>query len=562
MHPLPLHTHGEGYPVMISSTIAHITDCPTVTVHTGNCYQALIDSGAAISLIRHSTYKQIEDCYKTPIQPTAAKLNTADGSPMTILGPTALHLCIADFKFTHNFIICNQLPNTELIFSIDIQKKFSLSYTWDKDQQCYIQWNGRFLAFTHATSQKAMIGTVKSTLKVPSRHNGVIPIKISGPLITTDMAHFITDDNTPKGRDPNINIPDGIHKIKNRSTVNVIVSNYTNKHLTFHKGEYIGHLEPLEQDSTDQGETHQANSVTLKKMMSETVASDAFNPPCHDISPTVQNSLKLLLEEYGSQFAQDEASISMTPLTSMTIDTGTTNPLSQKPYPIAMKHYDWVKNEIEKLLTAKVICSSHSSWSAPIIVVPKGDGGKCLVIDYRALNKVTRKFTWPMPKVEDIFSKLNSATYFTNLDLHAGYHHIPLDKSSIPKTAFNSPFRKYEYIKVPFAQAPAYFQELMTDILKDFPFAIAYLDDIIIFSKMPQEHLSHIRMVFEKLRTASLSVKKSKCNFFSKEIQYLGHILSATGIQPLPSKTHAILHMNPPTMLKQVRAFLGLQEIH
>ena len=120
-------------------TIAHITDCPRVTVHAGKHYQVLIDSGATILLIRHTTYKQIEDCYKTPIQPMAAKLNTADGTPMTTLGSTALHLCIADFKFMHNFIICNQLPDTELIFSIDIQKKFSLSYAWDKDQQCYIQ---------------------------------------------------------------------------------------------------------------------------------------------------------------------------------------------------------------------------------------------------------------------------------------------------------------------------------------------------------------------------------------------------------------------------------------
>ena len=207
-----------------------------------------------------------------------------------------------------------------------------------------------------------------------------------------------------------------------------------------------------------------------------------------------------------------------------------------------------------------MICPSHSSWSAPIIVVPKGNRGKHLVIDYRALNKVTRKFTWPMPKVEDIFSKLNGATYFSTLDLWVGYYHIPLDKSSIPKTAFNSPFRKYKYIKVPFglAQAPAYFQELMMGILKDLPFAIAYLDDIIIFSNTPQEHLSHICMVFEKLRTANLSMKKSKCHFFSKEIQYLGHILSATGIRLLPSKTQAIQCMNPPTSPKEVRAFLGL----
>ena len=98
----------------------------------------------------------------------------------------------------------------------------------------------------------------------------------------------------------------------------------------------------------------------------------------------------------------------------------------------------------------------------------------------------------------------------------------------------------------------------MTGILKDFNFAIAYLDDIIIFRKMPQEHLSHIWKVFQKLQSAKLSMKMSKCNFFSKEIQYLGHILSVTGIQPLPSKTHTIQHMQPATTPKQVQAFLGL----
>ena len=154
--------------------------------------------------------------------------------------------------------------------------------------------------------------------------------------------------------------------------------------------------------------------------MAETVTPDTFNPPHHELFKTIQNELNILLQEYESQFAKDETSIGTTPLTSMTIDTGASNPISQKPYPIAMKHYQWVKYEIEKLLAANVIHSSRSSWSAPIIVVPKGDGGKCLVIDYRALNKVTRKFTRPMPKVEDIFSKLNRATYFTTLDLQAG----------------------------------------------------------------------------------------------------------------------------------------------
>ena len=181
----------------------------------------------------------------------------------------------------------------------------------------------------------------------------------------------------------------------------------------------------------------------------------------------------------------------MTPLTKMMTDAGDSKPVSQKPYPTEMKHNKLVKDQINKLLTANVIQGSQSSQSASIRVVPKG--------------------------------------------LMAGYHHILLDESSILKTAFTSPFRKYERIKVPFGltQTLAYFQELMTDVLKDFPFAIAYLDDIIIFSRTAQEHLHHIRHVFEKLQTAHLSMKLSKCHFFAKEIQYLGHILSTMDIRPL-----------------------------
>ena len=198
---------------------------------------------------------------------------------MMALGSTALHLWIAEFKFTHNFIIYNQLPETELIFGIDIQKKFSLSYAWDNDKNYYIQWNGKFLVYTHSCYCTATIGKVKSTFKIPPRYNGVVPVKISEPIITTHMAYFLTDDSTPKGKDPNINIIDGIHMIKGKTSVNILISNYTNKHFMLHKGEYIGHLKLTALGSTDQQGTHQTNSVTLKKMMSETITPDTFNPP-------------------------------------------------------------------------------------------------------------------------------------------------------------------------------------------------------------------------------------------------------------------------------------------
>ena len=112
-------------------TIALVKNCPTITVHAGKCYKPLIDSGAAIFLVRYSTYQNIDDNLKTAIHSTLIHLNAVDGSPMTALGITTLHLWIADFKFLPNFIICEMLPNTEILFGINVQKKFTLSYAWD-----------------------------------------------------------------------------------------------------------------------------------------------------------------------------------------------------------------------------------------------------------------------------------------------------------------------------------------------------------------------------------------------------------------------------------------------
>ena len=140
------------------------------------------------------------------------------------------------------------------------------------------------------------------------------------------------------------------------------------------------------------------NSATTQGMLPETIKPDSFTPPKYQLDATIQQHLDNLLRTFKDQFAKDEMTIGTTPLTQMSIDTADSDPVSQKPNPVAMKHYKWVKEEINKLLEAGVIRNSHSSWSAPIIVVPKGDGGKCLIIDYRALNKVMRKFVWPMSK--------------------------------------------------------------------------------------------------------------------------------------------------------------------
>ena len=159
-----------------------------------------------------------------------------------------------------------------------------------------------------------------------------------------------------------------------------------------------------------------------------------------------------------------------------------------------------------------------------------------------------------------MYAKLKGAKVFSTIDLRSGYHHIALGKSSRAKTAFVTPFGKYEFLMVPFglAQAPAYFQLLMNKVLKGLKFAMTYLDDIIIFSQDESQHLEHLETVFSRLREAGLKMKCSKCDFFKSEIHYLGHLILPEGISPLPNKLDSIKHMPAPNSAKEIKQFLGL----
>ena len=159
-----------------------------------------------------------------------------------------------------------------------------------------------------------------------------------------------------------------------------------------------------------------------------------------------------------------------------------------------------------------------------------------------------------------MYAKLKGAKVFCTIDLRSRYHHITLGKSSRAKTAFVTPFGKYEFLMVPFglAQVPAYFQLLMNMVLEGLKFVMTYLADIIIFRENESQHLEHLETVFSRLREAGLKMKRSKCDFFKSEIHYLGHLISPKGISPLPNKLDCIQHMPVLKNAKEIKQFLGL----
>ena len=195
-----------------------------------------------------------------------------------------------------------------------------------------------------------------------------------------------------------------------------------------------------------------------------------------------------------------------------------------------------------------------------------------LCVDYRAINSllppVKNAFSKAkgittlvlLPKIDEIYAHLKDSKIYSTFDMRSGYYHMVLSEESRPKSAFVSAYGKWEFKRCPFglAQAPVYFQRLINEVLSGLTFAFGYLDDILVFSPDMETHLKHLRILFERLRSADLKLKEVKCNFLKKHIQYLGHIISGEGIAPVPEKLESIQKMLLPKNPKEVKQFLGL----
>ena len=295
-----------------------------------------------------------------------------------------------------------------------------------------------------------------------------------------------------------------------------------------------------------------------------------------DITLSTRSAFDTLCEEYPKVFSKGNEDIGRTQLVTMDIDMGDSSLVSSRPYTLALKHHRWVQEEIETLERADIITKSMSPWASPIVIVPKKSQPgeppkKRLYIDFRKINDVQQKVITegkskgcllliPLLKIDKMYAKLKGVKFFLTIDLRSGYYHIALGKDLRAKTAFVMPFGKYKFLQVPFglAQAPVFFQHLMNKVLDNCPFAMTYLDDIIIFSNMEEEHLAHIKEIFKRLEAADLKMKRSKCDFFKKHIHYLGHLISADGIQPLKDKLDTIHDMPAPRNSKEIKQFLGL----
>jgi hypothetical protein len=208
------------------------------------------------------------------------------------------------------------------------------------------------------------------------------------------------------------------------------------------------------------------------------------------------------------------------------------------------------------------IRESKSPWTSPVTLAKKKGADYRFCIDYRKLNNVTKKDSYPLPKIDELLKRYKTARWFSSLDLAAGYHQIEMEEKDKEKTAFICLQGLFEYNVMPFGltNAPVTFQRMIDKTLKEYigEFVIVYLDDIMIYSKSFEEHIEHIEKVLKKLKEIDAIIKLKKCEFGKRNIEFLGHIVGKDGLQPEVKKVEKIKNMKRPESVTEVRSFLEL----
>ena len=316
--------------------------------------------------------------------------------------------------------------------------------------------------------------------------------------------------------------PSSIHKSGCNMQVRVV--NPCNTPLTVYQNERLGYIEPVEKVSVFNNEKTQPADLPdrLKDLNLESTT----------LSQMQQKDLKSLLTKWKHLFALSDAELPGTNVVEHEIHVTCDNPIKQQQYRVPVTHRQELGEKLDALLDAGIISPSNSPWASPLVLVKKSDGTIRPCVDLRKVNEVTVGDSYPLPRVDEAMEFLSGAKYLTTLDLHSGFHQVPVQEESKKYTAFITSRGLFHYNFMPFGlkNAPATFSRLMQFVLSGLHFqsCILYLDDILVASPTWEDHLKHLEEVFQRLDHYHLRLKLKKCNFARQSLPFLGFEISTT----------------------------------
>ncbi|XP_076038313.1 uncharacterized protein LOC143023610 [Oratosquilla oratoria] len=274
------------------------------------------------------------------------------------------------------------------------------------------------------------------------------------------------------------------------------------------------------------------------------------------LTTTQREDLTALLSKYQEVFRDTPGK---TDLILHDVDVGDAKPIKQAQYRVNPQRAAIIRKEIDYMLAHGLITLAQSEWSSPVILVPKADGTQRFCVDFRRVNTVTKRDSYPLPRLEECIDRVGGAHFITKLDLLRGYWQVPMTARAQSISCFAALGKTYQCKVMPFGMtnAPATFQRLMNIITEDIPGCVTYLDDVVVYSDTWQDHLDRLTLLFDKLVSANLVLNLTKCEFVQAKVHYLGYVIGQGELAPPQAKVEAILRIPVPQTKKEICSFVG-----
>ena len=486
-------------------------------------------------------------------------IRDVNGNELSVLGSLDLEVKFKDSKYTFTVLVCD--ISQDAILGQDFLLKHVQKIDYQKLQvfignEILHCWTGGSVAMTCRV-------TVKEVITLPPGSLKTIHIDIPNADKLSEAAIIEPSLKLMEKQGVSI-LPGIINSGSNYHQVNVV--NFCLQEKQLFPNMNLGSCRSLLENPID-NTMHRCARVET-----ENPCKENNNPPEHLQDLFERSSIYLNDEEGGrlkqlllknqDVFSRNKDDIGRAKGITHRIETGDAQPIRTAPrrLPIGKKTIE--QQEVKKMLENGIIEPSKSAWSSAIVLVPKKDGSMRFCVDYRKLNEITIKDAYPLPRVDDCLDALTNSKWFSSMDLNSGFWQVGMAEEHKEKTAFSTSLGLFHFTVMPFGlcNSPSTLSRLLEDVLRGLQWeeCLLYMDDIIVPGSSFEKTINRLQNVFQRLRDANLKLKPSKCSFFQKSVEFLGHIVSEQGVHTDPKKTEAISNWPVPRSVKELRSFLGL----
>ena len=462
--------------------------------------RTLVDTLAECSLMHRRIYDQLKD--RPKLRNKKVCLQSANGTELKCDGCVNVQICIGGTEMSQDFYVVRDL-NRNMILGLDWLKEHNVRIV---DLKC-LRINGKHYVTLEEDIHIASTVRVKKTCLIKPqsaiichgrvRENPNLPVGQSYGISQIDKGFIVNQ--------PGLQVINTVSTLAKDRSLPLLIVNNTNKFIKIYRHGLLAKLAGIKN-----------NVSTVNSIIQNNQCESKLNLNDLDVPQQYRPQIEKIILQNQDLFANKDSELGHTETVKMQVDVGDNESIKMRPYRTPIKNREVIDKAIDGMLDANVIRRSRSPWYFPVVIVDKKDGSKRFCVDFRRLNKITKKNSDPLPLIDDILALLGKAKYFTSLDLKSGYWQVAMDEKDKEKTAFACHKGLFEFNVMPFGLSIslAVFQELMSVVLKGCnDFSTAYLDDIMIFSPTLKEHLKHICIIFDKLRQHNLKVKLKKCSF-------------------------------------------------